>query len=328
MTGTVLLDGGLATELQRAGLPVRHPWWTTRALLTDANRAVLRDVHERYLRAGAQVITAATFRCNERALRVNGLDAAGLGWMVHAAVGVAQAARRSAEVPDALVGASMAPVEDCYRPDLVPPDDDLRREHLWLATELVRARVDLVLVETMNTLREARIALEAVRAVGARAWVGFVCADGATLLSGEDLGQAARVVEEEGAEAVLVNCTPFTETERCLDALRAKCAGPIGVYPNLEQRVGVRARDLTDGPLPTAVDPSEFASAMSRWRTDYGVDVLGGCCGSTPDHIEALRGAIGERPSSPLAADGRQREVLDPQGGHGGPELPVAPLPG
>ncbi|MEV1114892.1 homocysteine S-methyltransferase family protein [Actinosynnema sp. NPDC049800] len=322
MTATVLLDGGLATELERAGLPVRHPWWTTKALLTDANRTVLRGVHEQYLRAGAHVITAATMRCNERALRANGLDAAGLGWMVHAAIGVAQAARRSAEAPDALIGASMAPVEDCYRPDLVPPDDELRREHLWLATELARARVDLVLVETMNTLREARIALEAVRSVGIRAWVSFVCADGATLLSGEDLGRAARAVEEEGADAVLVNCTPFAETERCLEALRANCAGAIGAYPNLEQRTGAHA----DGPLPTAVDPAGFADAMSRWRTDYGVDVLGGCCGSTPAHIEELRKAIGER--SPRMAGGRQREVLDPHGGHGGPELPVAPLPG
>ncbi|WP_367127570.1 homocysteine S-methyltransferase family protein [Saccharothrix sp. HUAS TT1] len=318
MTPTVLLDGGLATELQRAGLPVRPPWWTTRALLTDANRTVLRDVHERYLRSGARVITAATFRCNERALRANGLDAAGLGWMVHAAVGVAQAARHSAEVPDALVGASVAPVEDCYRPDLVPPDDELRREHLWLATELVRARVDLVLIETMNTLREARIALEAARSVGARAWVSFVCAGGARLLSGEDLGEAARVVEGEGAEAVLVNCTPFAETERCLAALRAHCAGAIGAYPNLERRAGVRGDD--PGPLPTAVEPEEFAATADRWRTDYRVDVLGGCCGSTPAHVDALRAAL----ASPL--DGR--EVLHPQGGHGGPELPVAPLPG
>ncbi|NUT46270.1 MAG: homocysteine S-methyltransferase family protein [Saccharothrix sp.] len=314
--GATVLDGGLATELQRAGLAVRPPWWTTRALLTDANRTVLREVHERYLRAGARVITAATFRCNLRALRANGLDAAGLGWMVHAAVGVAQAARRAVDVPHALVGASMAPVEDCYRPDLVPPDDELRREHLWLATELVRARVDLVLIETVNTVREARIALDAVRSVGARAWVSFVCADGATLLSGEDLGEAARVVEQEGADAVLVNCVPFAETERCLAVLRENCAGAIGAYPNLERREG--APRHADGPLPTAVTPEEFATAADRWRADHGADVLGGCCGSTPAHIEALAGL----------ADGREREVLDPQGGHGGPELPVAPLPG
>ncbi|MFI9005793.1 homocysteine S-methyltransferase family protein [Actinosynnema sp. NPDC053489] len=327
MTATALLDGGVATELQRAGLPVRPPWWTTRALLTGANRAVLREVHERYLGAGAGVITAATFRCNERALRANGLDAAGLGWMVHAAVGVAQAARRSARAPDALVAASVAPVEDCYRPDLVPPDDELRREHLWLATELVRARVDLVLVETMNTLREALIALEAAQSVGARAWVSFTCGDDATLLSGEDLGRAARAVEREGAEAVLVNCTPFARTERCLEVLRAHCSGPIGAYPNLEQRAGVLPRQHADRLLPTAASPEEFADTLVRWRADHRVAVLGGCCGSTPAHIDALRVALGEHPPSP-GAGGRQREALDAQGGHGGPELPVAPLPG
>ena len=103
--------------------------------------------------------------------------------MVHAAVGVVIAARNRAGTPQTQIAASMAPVEDCYRPDLVPPDDELRTEHRWLATELRRAGVDLVLIEAMNSEREARIALAEVLAVGGRAWVSFVCDDGATLLS-------------------------------------------------------------------------------------------------------------------------------------------------
>jgi S-methylmethionine-dependent homocysteine/selenocysteine methylase len=292
MNGTTLLDGGVATELQRGGLAVQPPWWTTKALITEANRTLLRGIHQRYLEAGAEVLTAATFRCNLRALRNAGLDAAGLAWMVHAAVGVAQSARRATDRPDTLIAASVAPVEDAYRPDLVPPDDDLQTEHHWLATELSRAGIDLVLIETINTIREARIALSAARAAGLRAWVSFVCGDDARLLSGEPLSDAARVVEAEGAEAVMVNCTSIARTERCLEVLRTTCSGNIGAYPNLEHRTATTSDQDPTEPPPTAVTPTTFAETLSRWYTEYGARLLGGCCGSTPEHIAALHSTL------------------------------------
>lgn len=287
------MDGGVATELQRAGLTMSPPWWTTRALLTEQKRRVLRDVHERYLTAGAQMITANTFRCNLRALRAAGLDAAGLSWMVHAAVGVALAARNEAGDARTRIAGSMAPVEDCYRPDLVPPDDELRTEHRWLATELMRAGVDVMLIETMNSLREARIALEQVLATGGRAWVSFVCIDGGRLLSGERLADAARAMEGDGADAVLVNCTPLAQTEECLRALCDTCSGPIGAYPNIEDRTEIPRWTHVDGSLPASVEPDEFASQLLRWHDEFGVAMLGGCCGTTPPHIAALRDRLG-----------------------------------
>lgn len=285
--GDVLrIDGGTATELQRAGLAVESPWWTTRALLTDRNRTVLNDIHQRYLAAGAQVLTANTFRCNLRSLRALGLDGAGLGWMVHAAVGVARSARQEAGSA-AMIAGSMAPVADCYRPDLVPGDDELRAEHQWLATELVRSDVDLVLIETMNSIREARIALEQVLAAGGSAWVSFVCRDGTRLLSSERLADAARAVERDGADGVLVNCTPLETTEVCLAELGDSCEGRFGAYPNIEDR---RHADGAAEPdvLPAAVAPVDFAATVRRWHVGYGASLLGGCCGSRPDHIAAL----------------------------------------
>ncbi|GAA4072060.1 homocysteine S-methyltransferase family protein [Actinomadura miaoliensis] len=287
----VRLDGATATELQRAGLPVRAPWWSTLALNGEGHRRLLREVHERHIAAGAQVITANTFRCNPRALRRLGLDSAGLGWMVHAAVGVARAARSAAKAEDVLIAGAMAPVEDCYRPDLVPPDEELRAEHRRLAAELVGAGVDLVLVETMNRAREARVALEQVRAAGGRAWVSFVCADGARLLSGEPLADAARAVERDGAAATLVNCASLDDTETALRVLRDACDGPVGVAPNLEDRGGIPRGRHVDRVLPAAVTPERFAERVARWREESGVDIVGGCCGATPAHMAALHHA-------------------------------------
>jgi S-methylmethionine-dependent homocysteine/selenocysteine methylase len=274
---TLRLDGATATELQRGGIPVTAPWWTTRAVLNDQRRGVLRGIHERYLRAGADVITANTLRCNLRTLQRAGLQEAGPAWMVHAAVGVALAARLAAGTADTRIVASVAPVEDCYRPDLVPADDELRTEHAWLATELSRAGVADVLVETMNTEREARIALRAAQDAGSRAWVSFACTADARLLSGEPLAAAAKAVESDGAGMVLVNCTTPEHTEECLRVLAGACAGPIGAYPNLEDRDGSSAQT-----------PETFADLATRWRDDYGLALVGGCCGSTPEHIAAL----------------------------------------
>lgn len=290
--GVLLLDGGNASELQRAALPVRAPWWTTAALLTDANRRVLQSVHEAYLAAGAQVITANTFRANLRALCRTKLDDAGRAWMVHAAVGVAEAARKQARVPDARIAGSIGPVEDCYRPDLVPPDEELRAEHGWLVRELSRAGVDLFLIETMNSIREARIALAQVLAAGGRAWVSFVCAEDATLLSGEPVTGAVHAVGRDGAEAVLVNCTSPRGTEAALRALCRGRSGMIGAYPNIEDRTGLAPYEHVDRAVPSAMAPDEFAELVGRWCADYGLDIVGGCCGTSPAHLAAAKRSL------------------------------------
>ncbi|RJO72522.1 homocysteine S-methyltransferase family protein [Nocardia panacis] len=286
--GVALLDGGVASELERAGLPMADPWWTTDALRTGAKRQILQSVHEAYLAAGAQVITANTFRTNLRALSRTRLDEAGRAWMVHAAVGVAGAARKEARAPEALIAGSIAPVEDAYRPDLVPPDDELRAEHRWLATELSRAGVDLYLLETMNTIREARIALEQVLAVGGRAWVGFACGADGRLISGEDLSGAVHAVQRDGAEAVLVNCSTPEATEKAMRALCRGKAGLIGAYPNNEDRTVAH-----EGAQPSALNPEQFAELLVKWRSAYGLDILGGCCGVSPAHLAAARDALG-----------------------------------
>jgi cystathionine beta-lyase/cystathionine gamma-synthase/S-methylmethionine-dependent homocysteine/selenocysteine methylase len=286
----VWLDGGVATELQRAGLPVRAPWWTTWALNGEPNRRILREIHERYIMAGAQVITANTFRCNLRALGSLGLDRAGLAWMVHAAVGVARAAREAAGSRlRAQVAGSMAPVADCYRPGMVPPDDELRIEHGWLAKELVRSGADFVLIETMNSSREARIALEQVHAAGARAWVSFVCAPHGRLLSGEELADAARAVERDGAQSVLVNCTTMDVTETALRVLQDVCSVPFGAYPNIEGRSGIPDNEHVDHYVSPNVGSAEFSDRLAAWRQEFPISILGGCCGTTPEHLAAAR---------------------------------------
>jgi S-methylmethionine-dependent homocysteine/selenocysteine methylase len=288
--GVLLLDGATGTELQRLGVPVRAPWWTSAGLRTAAGRRVLATVHARYVAAGVDVVTANTFRCNIRALRRAGLGAAAAASFVDTAVGLARAA--AAVRPSVLVAGSMAPVEDCYRPDLVPDLRTLRAEHAWLARHLLASGVDLVLVETMNCLGEARTALAAVREAGGRAWVSLVPGAPGRLLSGEPIAAAVAVLEREGAAAVLVNCASPARTRACLRVLADVAGGPLGAYPNVEDRRGIPWASHVDRHLPARLDPDRFAGTVRRWVDRFGVGIAGGCCGTTPEHLAALRGHL------------------------------------
>ncbi|MEO0971665.1 MAG: homocysteine S-methyltransferase family protein, partial [Pseudomonadota bacterium] len=232
-----------------------------------------------------QVVTANTTHCNQRVFASLDIDVAGPQWLVQGAVGVAMAARNSCASGRkmAAVAGAMASLAPPGRPDLVPADDELRESHTWLARELVNAGVDLVRVESMSTLREARIALDAVLAAGGAAWVSFACGGEGELLSGESLGEAARAIEAAGARAVLVNGSDLDETEASLRVLADVGVGRFGAAP------GARSS--------TVADPEAFAQRLHGWVHDFGVEMLGGDLGYGPAHIGAMAAEAGSVPA-------------------------------
>jgi len=238
-------------------------------------------IHSDYAAAGADILTANTFRTQRRTLARGGLgDRA--GELTALAVELARrAAHRFAGERRVHVVGSAPTLEDCYRPDLVPDDAALRREHTEHAEHLAAAGVDAVLVETMNSTREAVAALRAARATGLPALLSFVCWDGARLLSGEPLRDALAAALPERPAAVLVNCLPPSNVSACLPVLRDSGL-PFGIYPNL----GAPA-DEAGSKRSEECEPTAFADLAGEWRA-AGARIVGGCCGTTPDHIHAL----------------------------------------
>jgi S-methylmethionine-dependent homocysteine/selenocysteine methylase len=277
----VLLDGATGTELERHGIRCELPLWSARAL-EEAPDAVER-IHADYVDAGAEVLTANTFRTQRRTLARDGWGERA-GELTTRAVGLARGAAESRGRAVFVVG-SAPPLEDCFRPDLVPAAGALESEHAEHARNLADAGVDAILVETMNTTREALTALRAARVVGCEAIVSFVCWDGARLLSGEPLADAIARVAPERPLAVGVNCLPPSNVEACLDVL-AGCGLPFGVYPNLgapvEAPESQRSEELT---------PETFATRAIGW-IDAGAKVVGGCCGTTPAFVAAIAQAV------------------------------------
>jgi S-methylmethionine-dependent homocysteine/selenocysteine methylase len=265
----LVLDGAMGTELERLGIPSELPLWSARGVI-EAPETVLA-IHRAYVAAGAQALTANTFRTQRRTL-----DHAGQGHRAGELTTRAVAlAREAAPERGIFVLGSAPPLEDCFHPELVPVDATLAREHEEHARHLVEAGTDAILVETINTIREAVAAVRAARECGAPVLASFVSRRHARLLSGEPLDEAIDAVAPFGPLAVGVNCLPPGGVPACLGVLQ-RAGLPFLVYANLigpgEQR-----------------SPQEYARCASGW-IEAGARIVGGCCGTRPEHIRALSG--------------------------------------
>jgi S-methylmethionine-dependent homocysteine/selenocysteine methylase len=278
---TVLLDGGTGSEVlrRRAQLPVAL--WAVGPLLNAPE--MLRQIHETYIAAGAEIITTATFRTQARALRQVGREHEAPA-LTRRAVEVAEQARaRAHSGREVLIAGSMAPLEDCYEPGLVPPDAELRAEHEAHARNLAEGGVDFLLAETMNTVREARAALLAGLQTGLPVWVSLTCTAGARLRSGEPIKAAMDALLPLAPSALLVNCSSPEHTTEALAALGGLHTVPLGAYANNGHPLDAAGWSFT-GEYP----PPRYVEEARRWRK-RGARILGGCCGTTPEHIRALR---------------------------------------
>lgn len=277
-----VLDGATGTELERRGIPTTLPLWSARALWEAPD--TIQAIHADYARAGVDFLTANTFRTQRRTLARGGRgeDAAAL---TRLAVELAHAGGQAAARAPCVLG-SAPTLEDCYRPEDVPDPEALEREHAAHARHLADAGVDAILVETMNCVREARAAARAAKATGLPFLVGFVCWDGATLLSGEPLGEAIAEVAPLGPCAVAVNCLPPTNVAPCLPAL-VESRLHFGVYANLGVPDEVSGFARSD-----ACSATEFAEHAAAW-IEAGASFVGGCCGTQPAHLRAVVERVG-----------------------------------
>ena len=281
----LLLDAAMGTELERRGAAGALPLWSAAALL-DAPRTVF-DVHAADAAAGADILTANTFRTHGRTLAKAGLGDQSelLTWR---AVSLAREAADVSSAPPFVVG-SLSPLEDCYRPDLVPDDASLEREHSLQAAALLAAGVDGILLETHNTVRELAAAARAVRGTGLP-WIASIVTDGAgRLLSGEPIEAAVAAVSAFQPDAMTINCVPARLIEGDLAALRrAAPSFPVGASGNTGQ-------PLPAGGSGERLEPDDYARVAARWIA-MGARIVGGCCGTGPAHTAKLRALLGKSP--------------------------------
>ncbi len=275
----VVLDGPLGTELIRRGVALPAPAWSAHAL--DVAPGAVAAIHTDYAAAGATVHTAATFRTQRRTV--------GARWeeLARRAIRLARGA-----VHDSMrVAGSIAPLEDCYRPDLSPGAASAA-EHAELARVLVSEGADLLLCETFPSPLEAAVAVEQAAKTGVETWVALTAGPEADLMSAAAMRDAAVDCASAGARAVLVNCTPARRTLEYVRAI-ADVGVPIGAYAN----AGAEG-DRLGWSHETASAADAYALLAREWLA-AGATVIGGCCGTGPAHIARLASLGRREPEGP-----------------------------
>jgi methionine synthase I (cobalamin-dependent)/5,10-methylenetetrahydrofolate reductase len=297
----LLCDGALGTLLHERGVPADA---CLEALSLD-EPSLLLQVHSDYIEAGADIIETNTFGANSVKLACFGLDGR-LQELNRRAVEVAREAADQTARPVFVAGA-MGPL------DVGLPGGEsvtLKKAHLVFheqAEALVDAGVDLIAIETFPTLAEAKEALWAVRECGdlpVMVQLSFQ-RDGRTW-AGEEPGEVALVLRDLGANVVGVNCVPGPEF--ALDIVKKLAAAKpakLSAQPNAGQPQ-VRQQAIVYPGTPQSF--GEYAGKM----IEAGASIVGGCCGTTPEHIAAMNRALSGQTATvtPSATARRARTVV------------------
>jgi S-methylmethionine-dependent homocysteine/selenocysteine methylase len=278
--GTLVLDGGTGTELRRRGMTLSGSAWSALASLTHFD--LLRSIHADYIAAGADVITTNTFATVRFVLDAAGL-AADFARINARSVGAAREARDLGGRNVAIAG-SLSCLPPRFDVHAYPDERTERAAYLELAETLAEAGVDLLVLEMLQETRHAPLACEAARAVGLPVWLGVSCRLGAGgALVGFDfplvpLGECLDALLPFAPAAVNVMHSPVAAIAPALREVRARWPGTLGAYP-----------EIGDGTphAPHAVSPDGLRALAFGWMTD-GARIVGGCCGTTPEHVRAL----------------------------------------
>lgn len=274
----LLLDGATGSELLRRGMPagscaeawvLQHP-------------EVLLELQRAYVSAGAEVLLAPTFGANAVRLEEHGLP----GKVEEYNLRLVELSRQAAG-GKVLVAGDLAPTGKFIEPFGEYTFEKLVDVYTEQAAALEKAGVDLFLVETTMTMPEARAAVLAIRSVSERpVLVSFTCDENGRTLSGTDVLAALIVMQGMGVSAFGLNCS--SGPDRMLEQIRR--LSPYARVPLLA-KPNAGLPEMVDGRAVYHCPPEEFAS-YTRALAEAGVRVFGGCCGTTPAHIAALKAAL------------------------------------
>ncbi|WP_232002991.1 homocysteine S-methyltransferase [Mycobacterium sp. 1245801.1] len=287
--GSVLLDGGLATELEARGHDLSDSLWSAR-LLADAPQDIVA-VHAAYFRAGAAIATTASYQASFEGFAARGFDRGETAGLLRRSVALARAARDGTGVDGLLVAASVGPYGAAladgseYRGRYGLSVAALARWHRPRLEVLAAAGADVLACETVPDVDEARALVELVRAVGVPAWLSYTI-DGDRTRAGQPLAEAFAVAA--GVDEIValgVNCCAPADVLPAI-AHAAPVGKPVIVYPNSGERWDALRRKW--------IGPSRFGADLAAQWIAAGARIVGGCCRVGPADIAAIHRACSQ----------------------------------
>jgi len=298
--GFLMLDGGLATELERLGHDLNHPLWSAHVLRAKPDD-ILR-VHRSYLEAGADCITAASYQASIPGFVSHGLRVSEAKALIAHAVELACEARdvfvlqrKNQDEVCPLVAASIGPYGAYladgseFRGKYGISAGDLHAFHEPRWQVLAETSADFFACETIPSFEEAKVLSRLFRQTPEiTGWVSFSCRDEMTISDGTPIVDCAALWADcPNVVAVGINCTAPRYIPALIKKVRASApAKAVVVYPNSGEAFDVRTKTWIG-----ASDPLDFSHACLDWRR-CGARLIGGCCRTQPSHIKAMKTAL------------------------------------
>ena len=275
----LLMDGGTGSEIQRRGIAITRGWETAGSINSWSARAlgeapdIVRQVHEDYLAAGADVIITNSFWTNRTRM---GMDGMADRWEEYTRLAgrIAVDARDKVN-PNAYVSGGIAPPEN----DSPQNGPELAEQ----ATVLADAGVDVMLAEYVGSVEDCVVAVDAVGSVGLPVFLGIKHVD-------RFLADPVRLVQAlkgRRVDCILAMCSAPELVSDRLPGLRSAFEGPIGAYANIGYKYHTKDEDDLFGEHT----PDRYAEYGRQWL-DTGAQIVGGCCATGPEHIRALRPVV------------------------------------
>ena len=284
----LLIDGGMGTELQRRGVPMDEVAWSGAAVFTNPD--AVRETHEDYIRAGSRVITTNTFGSTRQML-----EPAGFGDQVEAvhrdAVKLAMQARDNVGEQSVAIAGSISTEPPRFDRDaFLSPEKELAA-YREAANLLAESGVDLIALEMINETAHAARAMEAALETKLPVWLGVGCKkrDDGKIVSFDhtdlDFVTVLDALIPLGPTVVNIMHSEIRAVPEAIELLRERWSGPIGVYPESGHFTQPHWNFVD------VISPEDLVTEALGW-VSAGARLLGGCCGTSPEHIRALKAAL------------------------------------
>lgn len=279
----ILIDGATGTEIEKRGVPMVNNAWNGGGALTHPD--TVRQVHEDYIRSGAQIVISNTFSTSRHVLKDAGLEKH-FEFLNRRGIELACEARGTLNKPEVLVAGGITHWSFTKQ---YPSHHELRLNIEEQAAIMANAGADLLMLEMMADIENMLIVLAAAQKSGLPAWVGFSCnldQDGEPhLLDGPTLLEGLEAIQDKGVDVVSIMHTEVEYILACLAVLKANWVGPMGVYAHSGRFVE------PNWIFNDVISPEDYASAADSWL-QQGIQILGGCCGIGLEHIKHLKSLI------------------------------------
>jgi len=289
MTNIVLLDGGMGQELLRRSKQKPHPMWSAKVMMDEPE--IVEAVHRDFIDAGARIITLNNYSATPERLEREGHSDL-FEPLQNKAIEMAKRARDQSKLGhtnQVRIAGCLPPLHASYKPELAPNFEECLELYQVIANIQAQS-VDLLICETMSSIKEGKAAAIAGTRTGCPTWLSFSLEDNlnACLRSKEPLIDAINEVLDIGVEAILLNCSLPEAMSAAMDTLNSNF-NSVGVYANGFTSIDALQPGGTVENLEARNDlgPDNYANFAMNW-VKSGAKIVGGCCEVGPEHIAQL----------------------------------------